>query len=291
MYSSNPSNQHPSQNQINHTTTTTTLNKTTLQTPSPSSASELSTTSPHLVLTSNLQTNPIQPFQHHLLNKLNHQPSHNLQSNPHLPPLDHRLDIAPSPSPPPHLFPTLFSHHLLYQQQQQQQLPQLPSPQPLPLTNHSTTFSTNLDTNPFTTITSTSPTLLPPFLYHPHISPDLYEPQPLDMRPPPPPKKRDRILTDQSGSDSTRPLNTKRPTKKEKPAPVTMVYRGVPDDLLIRPSNRAEITASMTALPPQTAINRGQGQFVSSYHIIICPFHRRYDHPSRIPFFSNLLRR
>ncbi|KAH9814056.1 kinase-like domain-containing protein [Melampsora americana] len=183
--------------------------------------------------------------------------------------LEHRLDIAPSPSPPPHLLQTYHHHHQSTSTQQ--------SPSHL---SSSSSFSTDQQhhhqqqSDPTTQSNSISSpthptrpsqpsldpsTQSPLHKLHQHISPELIqspllEPHPINMRPPPPPKKRDRIATDQSVNQH-HPINTKRPTKKEKPAPVTMVYRGVPDELLIR--NHA-LNPSITALAPQTIINRAQ---------------------------------
>ncbi|EGG00060.1 uncharacterized protein MELLADRAFT_118156 [Melampsora larici-populina 98AG31] len=184
---------------------------------------------------------------------------------------EHRLDIAPSPSPPLHLLP---NYHLLHHHQQ--------SPSHLSLSSTSDQLNpsiTNSSTSPTPTITTTNPSTTattattipthsilhqsfipqsPSHPHHQHISPELIqpilEPHPTNMRPPPPPKKRDRIATDQS-INHPNPINTKRPTKKEKPAPVTMVYRGVPDELLIR---NHSLNPSITALAPQTIINRAQ---------------------------------
>ncbi|WAQ92063.1 hypothetical protein PtA15_15A459 [Puccinia triticina] len=69
----------------------------------------------------------------------------------------------------------------------------------------------------------------------------------MPLSPPPPPKKRDRTTNHAAST-----LHTTRPAKKEKPAPVTIVYRGTPDD-------HPFPNPSTTALAPQTAINRGHG--------------------------------
>ncbi|CAH7666177.1 TKL protein kinase [Phakopsora pachyrhizi] len=82
--------------------------------------------------------------------------------------------------------------------------------------------------------------------------------------PPPPPKKRERT-SNETFNTSTRAIDpliktvtNNRPTKKEKPAPVTIVYRGAPEDSSIANQTRQRINPnpSMAALPPQTAINR-----------------------------------
>ncbi|KAG0144077.1 hypothetical protein CROQUDRAFT_644385 [Cronartium quercuum f. sp. fusiforme G11] len=153
----------------------------------------------------------------------------------HLIPNDHRLDIHPSPSssPPPPPSPPSTSTHL-----------------------QSKTPSSNESSSSI----SHSSFHLKPIHHNPHLSPDLINYH-LDMRPPPPPpppKKRDRITTDQSTTHhSNLNINTKRPNKKEKPAPVTMVYRGIPenDDLILNP-NPNLLSTSMIAIAPQTAINR-----------------------------------
>ncbi|OAV97954.1 TKL protein kinase [Puccinia triticina 1-1 BBBD Race 1] len=83
----------------------------------------------------------------------------------------------------------------------------------------------------------------PPPLPHSHP----IDPQLMPLSPPPPPKKRDRTTNHAAST-----LHTTRPAKKEKPAPVTIVYRGTPDD-------HPFPNPSTTALAPQTAINRGHG--------------------------------
>ncbi|PLW38510.1 hypothetical protein PCASD_13758 [Puccinia coronata f. sp. avenae] len=83
------------------------------------------------------------------------------------------------------------------------------------------------------------------------------------MSPPPPPKKRDRtIASDQTTDESADSTNTthtqattRRPAKKEKPAPVTMVYRGAPADHPYALTHHTN-NPSITALPPMTAIYR-----------------------------------
>ncbi|POW05610.1 hypothetical protein PSTT_09543, partial [Puccinia striiformis] len=110
--------------------------------------------------------------------------------------LDHRLDIAPSPSPPPHHSPPNSS---------------------------STELLAEMNSPP----------------------------------PPPPPKKRDRTIGSSSTTNNdpaaSRTSANRPPPKKEKPAPVTMVYRGAPDH------QQYTMNPSVTALAPQTAINRGYG--------------------------------
>ncbi|KAA1129911.1 hypothetical protein PGTUg99_009018 [Puccinia graminis f. sp. tritici] len=153
-----------------------------------------------------------------------------------LPTLDHRLDIAPSPSPPPHFQP-LHHHH------------------------HSTS------TPPTTSHYLPDHQSPPPPIHLLQLDPELDSGMPL---PPPPPKKRERTMgSDQNGSgntplnDSGRTLLTNRPAKKEKPAPVTMVYRGAPDDhpyaFNQNQHRQHPLNPSVTALAPQTAINRGYG--------------------------------
>ncbi|POV94781.1 hypothetical protein PSTT_16657 [Puccinia striiformis] len=75
--------------------------------------------------------------------------------------------------------------------------------------------------------------------------------------PPPPPKKRDRTIGSSSTTNNdpaaSRTSANRPPPKKEKPAPVTMVYRGAPDH------QQYTMNPSVTALAPQTAINRGYG--------------------------------
>ncbi|KAI9615791.1 hypothetical protein KEM48_005462 [Puccinia striiformis f. sp. tritici PST-130] len=79
--------------------------------------------------------------------------------------------------------------------------------------------------------------------------------------PPPPPhrKKRDEHREQQYHQQrpSSQQDERKQTTpKKEKPAPVTMVYRGAPDH------QQYTMNPSVTALAPQTAINRGYGCYI-----------------------------
>lgn len=214
-----------------------------------------------------------QQQQHHQHQHHQQQPTINLAPR-FVTQLEHRLDIAPSPSPPPHLLPNYPHHHHhlnhhLNHQQSPSHLSLSSSTEPTIIINNHNQSSTSPTATTATTAHTTIPShpiLDQPFIpqsplrkHHQHISPELIqppalEPHPTNMRPPPPPKKRDRIATDQSVNHHN-PINTKRPTKKEKPAPVTIVYRGVPDDLLIR---NHSLNPSITALAPQTIINRGQ---------------------------------